>query len=400
MKLNLFNYITGTVTIKVSGGMPEKFMNLCMAHKKSLLGIRKQNEDFIVTMGLSDFFSIRPIVRTSQSRVQVIGYRGLPFLTREVKRRKMLVLGGIIFLVLLNLLMSYIWFIDVIGMTSIPTEKIRDVLYQNGLKPGSFKEDINSKTIENQILLSIPEVAWVSIEVTGTRAVVEIVEKTLPKALDKAPGHIIATKDGIITEVIALAGVSVVKKGDTVKKGDLLIKGVTYDGKGEHLNVRSGEPEFLRANGIVSARVWYEGYGETQLAQLTYERTGRKYVGVRIQLGDSTIVLKEVVMPEGQLFEVEEVNKKLPLWRNRDIIVESTISNYYEVYEKTLQLSVEEAREQGKAKALAEVQTLIPESANVLVRTIEVLKTPEPDLVRVKVNIETVEDIGQFMNVQ
>lgn len=63
-------------------------------------------------------------------------------------------------------------------------------------------------------------------------------------------------------------------------------------------------------------------------------------------------------------------------------------------------ISIEEARELGKAKALSEVQLLIPETAQVLSRTIEVLQTPEANLVRVKVNVETAEDIGQFINIQ
>ncbi|WP_378953781.1 sporulation protein YqfD [Pelosinus sp. sgz500959] len=400
MTFKLFNYITGTITLKVSGAMPEKFINLCMTHQKRLLSISKHDEDFIVSMGLSDFFSIRPLVRKSQNHVQVIGYAGLPFLIRKIKKRKMLVAGGIVFLMLLNLLMSYIWFVDIVGIKSISAQQIKDVLYEQGLKPGMLKEKINSKKIENQIVRSIPEVAWVNIGFTGTRAVVEIVEKTLPKALDKAPADIVAAKDGIITEVIALAGESVVKKGDTVKKGDLLIKGVAYDGKTMTPNHVNTDPQLIRANGIVRARVWYEGYGETELIQLSHERTGQQYIGVKIRVGDRTIVLKEVAVSPDQLFEIEEVNKKLLSWRNTDIVVESIISTYYEVDEKTIHLSVEEAREQGKSKALAEIQALIPETAYVLLRTVEVLKTPETNLVRVKVNVETAEDIGQFMNVQ
>lgn len=400
MTVKLFNYITGTVTLKVSGPMPEKFMNLCMNHKKSLLSISKKDEDFIISMSLSDFFSMRPLVRKSQNHVKVIGYAGLPFVTREIKRRKMLVVGGAVFLLLLNLLMSYIWFIDILGAKSIPGQQVRGVLYEQGLRPGRLKDQVDVKKVQDQILLSIPEIAWVSIEFTGTRALVEIVEKTLPKALDKAPAHIVAAKDGVITEVIALAGESAVKKGDTVKKGDILIKGVAYENKTATSNQSEAAPLLIRAKGIVTARVWYEGYGETELVQSIRERTGQEYVGVKVRIGERVMTLKEVKMPPDQLFEVEEVNKKLTPWRNCDIVVESIISTYYEVRNIDVHLSLEEAREQGKTKALADLQTLIPETAYVLLRTIEVLKTPETNLVRVRVNVETAEDIGQFMNLQ
>lgn len=392
----LLNYMSGTVTIKVHGVMPEKFINLCMIEKIRVLSITKKNEDFIVCLGLADFFSIRPLVRKSQNPIQVLSYAGLPFLTKKIKRRKMLVVGGIAFLILLNILMSYIWFVDVVGVNYIPMEQVKEVMDQQGLRPGVVKDTVSSKMIENQLLLKIPEIAWVSVTFTGTRAIVEIVEKTMPKDVDKAPAHIIATKDGIITDIIVLAGQSGVKKGDTVKKGDILIKGVAYDGKATVANV---VPQMIRANGIVKARVWYEGYSETELVKTIYERTGRQEIGVTLKVLQNEIVLKKPAIDPGERFEVEVLNKKLTWWRNSDIAVESIISIFYEVNTQILTLSIEDAREDSKAKALAEVQSLIPETAQVLSRTIEVLQIPEDNLVRVKVNVETAEDIGQFMNI-
>lgn len=399
MTFNIRNYISGIVTIKVSGAMPERFINLCMIEKKSLLSITKINDDFIVCMRLYDFFSIRPLVRKSKNRIQVIHYSGLPFAVRRIRHRKMLVVGGIAFLILLNVLMSYIWFIDIVGMQSIPPNQIKEIVYQHGLKPGVLRDAISAKKIENQLLLSIPEIAWVSINFTGTRAVVEIVEKTIPKQQDKTPAHIIAAKDGIVTDVIVLAGESAVKKGDTVKKGDVLIKGFAYEGKVTDPAANS-VPQLIRSNGIVKARVWYEGYGETELVKLVYERSGKQEMGITLKVGHHEIPLKTVTIAPQQTVEVEVFNKKLSWWRNSGIAVESIVSTYYEMNARPVSMSIEEAREQGKAQALAEVQSLIPETAQVLSRTIEVLQTPETNLVRVKVNVETAEDIGQFMNIQ
>jgi len=393
---NIMNYISGTVTIKVSGSMPEKLINLCMVEKINLLSITKKNDDFIVCLALADFFSLRPLVRKSKNRIQVLNYAGLPFVTKKIKQRKMLVVGGVVFIMLLNILMSYIWFVDIVGMNSVPVSQIKEVIYEQGLKPGVLKDSVHTKIIENQILLRIPEVAWVSVTFTGTRAVVEIVEKTMPKDVDKVPAHIVAGKDGVVTDIIALAGQSIVKKGATVKSGDILIAGVAYNGKEPVANII---PQMIRAKGIVKARVWYEGYSETELMQTIHERTGRQEIGVTLKVLQHEILLKKAPIDLAQGFEVEVFNKKLSWWRNSDIAVESIISTYHEVNTKTLTLSIEAARELAKGKALAEVQSLIPETAQVLSRTIEVLTIPETNLVRVKVNVETAEDIGQFMNI-
>ncbi len=399
MIFNLLTYITGTVTIRVKGAMPEKFINLCMMDKKSLLSINNQSGEFIVCMKLSDFLRIRPLVRKSGNPIQVISYSGLPFGIKKMKQRKMLLLGGGVFLFLLNVLLSYIWFVDVIGVRSIPADQIRTFVYESGLKPGNLKEKINTKTIEKEILVSMPEVAWVSISFTGTRAVVEIVEKTMGKEQEKTPAHIIAGKDGVITEVIALTGESAVKKGDTVKKGDILIKGFAYGGKMTDPMASNLPPQFIRANGIIKARVWYESYGESTLEKICYERTGRQEFGVTLRIGQHDILLKKPNLHSEQQFEVKVLNKKLAWWRNRDIAVESNISTYYEVHANIYELTLEEAREEAKQKALAQVQLLIPETAQVLSRTVEILKTSEANLVRVKVNVETAEDIGQFLTI-
>lgn len=396
---NFSHYIKGTVKIKVSGPMPERFINLCVMQDIFLWGISKTSEGLFVCMSLSDFFSIRPIVRNSKSYIKVVDYYGFPFIAKKIKKRKMMVIGAILFLLVLNTLLSYIWFIDIVGTKSIPVQQIRDIVYKNGLRPGILKNDIPVKSIENQVTIDLPEVAWIGIRFTGIHAVVEVVEKTVSKPQDKAPADIVAAKDGVITEIIVLAGQNAVKKGDTVKKGDILIKGVSYEGVAGELPAESSLPQYIRAKGIIKARVWYEGYGESELVSTVYERTGRQEIGVTLKFGQQNFQLKRVELKPDCLVEVETFNKKLFWWRNHDIIVESTINTYYELSEKKVEISVEEAREQSKAKAFAFLQALIPETAHVLARNIEVLQIPEKKLVRVKVNVETVEDIGEVTSV-
>lgn len=377
--------------------MPEKFINLCVMQNIFLWGLTKNKEGLFVCMRLADFFTIRPIVRNSKNHIQVVHYSGLPFLARKMKRRKMLVIGAVLFLIVLNTLFSYIWFIDIIGIKAISSQQIRNLVYENGLRPGMLKNEIPIKKVENQIIATLPEVAWVGITFTGIHAVVEIVEKTTSKPQDRAPANIIAVKDGVITEIIALAGQSVVKKGDTVKKGDLLIKGVSYEGPVVDSTISSLPPKKIRANGIIKARVWYESYGESELVTTIYERTGHQEIGVALKVGQQKFQLKKVVEKPGKLVEVEVFNKKLFWWRNSDIAVESSISTYYELDAKRVEVSMEEAKEQGKVRALTALQSLIPETAHVLSRNIEVLQMPEKNLVRVKVSVETIEDIGEFL---
>jgi len=402
MTPSMLNYINGAVRIKISGTMPEKFINLCVAHHIFLWGITKNNNDLYGWIRLSDFFSIRPLVRISRTRVTAVRHYGLPFVIKRLKRRKILLLGPVIFFIALNMLASYIWFVDVTGIKTISSDRIKEVAYHNGLRPGMLKSNVNAKQIENEILLNIPEVAWVGVDFSGTRAVIEIVEKTVQKQEDKSPAHILAAKDGVITEIIVLAGQSALKPGDTVKKGDLLIKGFIAEPAANSTgqpSVISVPTQMIRAKGIVKARVWYESYGEAELVKAIHARTGRQQLAVILKIGSNELVLKKAQPDQFSLYETEVVYKKLPQWRNSEFAVESIINIYHELDTQWSEISPEEARDAAKTKALAAVQRLIPETAHILSRSIELIKTAEPNLVRVKINIETEEDIGQSVNI-
>ncbi len=403
---NIANYISGTVSIRIKGDMPEKFINLCLTQNIFLWNIAKVGNDFYACMRLPDFFCIRPIARKSHTKVKVLSHRGLPFVIKRIKHRKMMVVGALLCLLALNIAASYIWFVDVTGLKNIPAERIKQIAWQNGLKPGIIKDSVNAKTVENEILLTVPEIAWVGVNFTGTRAVIEVVEKTMPKQEDKAPAHIVAEKDGIITDFIVLNGQPAVKKGDTVKKGDILIRGIISEPLPTNETVQSPhagtvvpQQRIVKAKGIIKARVWYESYGEAELSKLVYNRTGRKEVGVSVRIGSNELILKKAKNIPFDQYETEVIDKKLPFWRNSGFTVESSINIYHELESSLAEKTLDEASDEARAKALASVQSLIPETAHVLSRNIEVLQTAEPNLVRVKISVETIEDIGHSISI-
>jgi len=397
----IVNYLYGTVCIRIRGTFPERLINLCVSRQIYLWDICKQDDVLFARMYLADFFRIRPLVKMSKTQVKVVEYTGLPFVMKKIKRRKMLVIGAVLFLLGLHVLSSYVWFIELKGVKMLSKERILEVAEDHGLKPGVLKKTIDTKQIEDAILFSLPEVAWVEIGFTGTRAEIEIVEKTLPKTEDKTPAHIVAMKDGVITEIITIAGQPAVKKGDTVKKGDLLIRGFATPSKTEP----PGEPptitvpgQLIRAKGLVKARVWYEGYGEAGLMRELRTRTGRRDMAVDLLVGPYRINVKRVAANPFPLYCTETIHKKMP-WRNSGLTVESIITVYHELTRNWQQISLEEARDEAKTKALQAVERLIPETATILTRNIEVLQTAEPDLVRVKISVETIEEIGQSLNI-
>ncbi len=400
MTTNMTRYIKGAVKIRISCAVPEKLINLCVAEGIFLWGISRKEGDLFAWILLDDFYRLRPLVRKTRSHVKVITYTGWPFLQKKIMNRKMMVAGFVLLLVTVQVLASYIWFIEIIGTKAVEPRQILAVTEQQGLKRGTQKNLLQMKEIEDAILYSVPEIAWVNVRYKGTKAVIEVVEKTMPKPEDKKPAHIVADKDGIIAELIVIAGQAVVKKGDTVKKGDLIISGIVKDQGSAPSATGNKNPapqpatQAVKAHGIVQARCWYESYGEAKLVQEVRQRTGQRETDVYISVADREIPVKRGPTDFG-IYDEEAVNKTLPLWRNHQFPVESKIVIRHEVLSYQHQVTEEEARDEASAAALQAVQDKIPEGALIVNRKIETLKLNETKLARVKVSVETVEDIGR-----
>ena len=82
--------------------------------------------------------------------------------------------------------------------------------------------------IEKRLRLDYSEIGWISVEKKGCSLSVMMNESVMPsqvETLDK-PCHIVAEYDGVVTRMEILSGIPVVKVGDEVKKGDVLVLGI------------------------------------------------------------------------------------------------------------------------------------------------------------------------------
>lgn len=402
LSFRLFNYFYGYLFIKISGFGLEKFINLSIRKEILLWDMKYQGDCMYAKIRIADFRRLRPLVRKTHCKVSLLQRHGFPFLAHRVRHRKMLIAGGVLFCMCLYLLSSFVWFVEVVGLVSLPAEVVLHAARQGGLKPGIMKKNLDLKAVEHALLVDIPEIAWAGITVRGTRAVIDVAEKTVVRVEDKTPAHIISTKDGLMEEVIALVGEAAVRRGETVRRGQVIISGAitpkVKDATGSLAPVPGAPVQLVRAQGIAKARVWYQTYGEAGLQKEVARRTGRSVTHAVLKVGQSEKIIKLGSIPYA-CYEVEETSKSLTNWRNKNFTVESKIVTYYEVEKSEVPLTPEEAREEAKQIALTALQDKIPDGVQILNRSIEVLKTAETNLVRVKVVVETLEDIGTSQHI-
>ena len=241
MITHLLRSIFGTVTVSVTG-RTEQFIELVLKSDLKCWNIQsKKDGSLSFCMYRNSFIKLHPFVRKTHSKVHIIKKSGLPYSLRGYKRRYGLVIGAVLFAALFYISSLFIWHIEISGCENVTKQEIMTRLAEHGINVGSFKSELDIKNIENSFLYNYPKMSWISINLKGTTAYVEVREiNERPKLIDSSePCNIYASRDGVIASVHAYMGYSVVKAGDTVSAGDLIVSGNYTDKYGEEYKLHS-----------------------------------------------------------------------------------------------------------------------------------------------------------------
>ena len=225
----LFQYLQGYVILELCGNEKERFINLCKNREIEIIHIFSINNIWYCKITCRKFKKIKNSLRKTDCRIRIKKKRGLPFLLRYIKKRRGLVIGSLFFLLILTQCSGRIWYIDVDGGFIHTREQMLQVIAEElNVYAGVPKELVDCFEIEKRLRLDYNEIGWISVEKRGCCLFVRMNESTMPKQvfLQDTPSHIIAGQDGVVKKIEVLSGVPMVKAGDKVKKGDILISGV------------------------------------------------------------------------------------------------------------------------------------------------------------------------------
>ncbi len=387
--LRLWNYIRGYVIIFVEGYFLEKFINMCIHRQIFLWDIKKQNNSaMLLKVSIKGFKLLRPIARKTRCRVRITKKRGLPFVINRYRRRKTFAVGAIVCIILLYVLTSFVWVVEIEGYETIDVQVLTDKLESLGVKPGVLKYGIDTDKVVNEMMLSIRELAWIGITVKGTKVKVSVEEAIKPPELipKDVPCDIVAAKDGIIKTIIAKNGREMVKPGDTVVKGQLLISG-EIPNKNDPTKTR-----LVHAIGMVNARTWYEERCKVNTVLIEKERTGTVETNYSLVLLTKQIDLfhKDVDFED---YEKVEVRKGISLGEDFVLPFGIIIQKFHEVRKVEREISLEEAKQLAASSAHKDVLARIPSTAQIVDTRTE-FKQNEDGTIEAVVIVECIEDIG------
>ncbi len=269
--IKLLNILRGYVIVSVKGVFLERFLNICTHRSIALWNIKRSGKNqMLACISISDFKRIRGVAQKSFCRVHIVKRVGVPFFLNRHKKRKALLIGASIVLLMIFNLSRYIWVIDVSGNSVIATELIVKELAASGVKYGVNSKSIDVDYVQNTIIEKVPELSWIGIDIKGTTALVEVKERNvLPDAFPKnEPCSIVAAYAGVIERADVKEGERLVKPGDVVTKGQILVSGIL---EGDLSGIR-----YVHSEGEIIARTWHEKTVDLPLFKEIKTPTGKE----------------------------------------------------------------------------------------------------------------------------
>ncbi len=225
----LFLFIQGYLILELYGDSKERFINLCKNKEIEIIQIFLINKNWYCKIRCRDYKKVRSFIKKTGCRTRIMKKRGLPFLLHYAKKRKGLLLGSVLFLLILSQCSGRIWHISVEGGFLHTREQMLQVMAEElGIYGGVAGNQVNCFEIEKRLRLDYNEIGWISVEKRGCRLFVNLNESSMPSMVGtrEEASHIIAEQDGTVRKIEVMAGIPQVKVGDEVKKGDILISGI------------------------------------------------------------------------------------------------------------------------------------------------------------------------------
>lgn len=348
MNIPTMIFLRGYLKLTVRGEHVEAFINALAEAGTPVWDVRPtgtHSAEFKLL--LNDFKGLRPLLKRTGCRSRILERHGLPFRALRLLKRKVFVVGVVMFFAILMALSSMVWNVSVEGNETIASEDILEVAKQEGVYPYQWIFRLKSlDKLSTNLTTRLPGTSWVGVERNGTSIRIQVVEASVPKKPELlSPRHLVSTSDAVITYIYAEKGVPKVQINSRVKKGDILISGILGDTE----NAKS-----VVAKGEVKGLVWHEYEIEVPLVKKRKIYTGEASKKSYLVLGNRAVQLWGYGDVPFEKHETLTIYDPLT-WRSRALPIGWMTEKVMEVSESSQTVTEEEAKKEGLEGAYRDI---------------------------------------------
>lgn len=228
MLVSLLRYIQGYLQICVTGYSPERFLNLCKNKKIAIWGLESTSQGYLMYIKISGFRRLKPIIKKTKTKVVIKERVGLPFFFYRYRKRNLFFAGTILCFIFIYSMTFFVWNIDFQGNVHITDSVLMEYLSNKNVTYGMLKNNVNCEQLVKDLRKDFEDIIWVSASMDGTKLMIHIKENTDTFELSEQNTNardIVSNYAGIVKQIITRSGVPLVKVGDMVEVGDVLISG-------------------------------------------------------------------------------------------------------------------------------------------------------------------------------
>lgn len=255
-------------SIYIEGLNLERFLRQASEMNLSIDSIKRKGRRLTAKAPEDDLASLQLLAEQGGWRFSIGRRQGMGYIVDVLCARKLLAAMLIVMAVLLLLSTQIIWHIDV-EEAGIYTADLQAYLLQRGIHPFITKYTVDLHVLRDALEWRYPDIAWADCGWRGGTLRIRLVQGTpVGEALTHhGSGDIIAERDGIVESIITLAGTDMVKPGDVVHQGQVLIQGME----------RTAEDALVpvMARGQVFSRVWKSASVRIPMHETQTDYTGR-----------------------------------------------------------------------------------------------------------------------------
>ena len=225
----IVDYFLGCVRLRLRGCEPERCLQDLLNAGVAFWDTEKPDAfTLLLTLYRRDAEAAGRIARRSQCDAALLPRRSFRGDFYGLKRRWALLAGMLLVIAGAVLAPNIIFSVEVSGCETLEPERITRVLDDLGVHFGTWGPSIDSEQLRNDALRMIPELRWIGVNWSGMKARVQVSEHGEEKPpLDRTKyASLVACADGVVTGVEAYSGQALVRTGDAVREGQVLISGL------------------------------------------------------------------------------------------------------------------------------------------------------------------------------
>lgn len=326
----------GYITIKIHGENGEQILNRAAANGINIWNLRYKNGCIYGNISAENFCKLRALKRGIKCKITIIKKYGYIFRLKKYKMRIGFMVGIAVFSAILFFLSNFVWIINVEGNRNLSSQEIISSCKRIGIYEGMQKKKINNKYDSQRLQLTQSGIAWCSLNLEGSVLTVNLSETAISdKEQRQTPSNLKADFEGKIKKIDITSGNSVVKVGDSVSKGDLLVSGVI-----ENLS----STLFVHSEGVVIAETKRTFSAEGEFTQNTQQKTRDTIKRFTIDFFNIKIPLylgnvKQKYIYHADIKKLSLFDKEIPIkiaCEKYDIYKDSTVTYEKSVLEEML----------------------------------------------------------------